>query len=226
VVSDLAIGVAWDMAVHKQTPSEALFGNLISFGIGFGIGRGISGAGRLAGRNADNVNVRGGQRIDAGDIRRLESTSNTRIRESGRIRTERPNGIDPGASLRHPRTWYADNGGGSGNQRPKNAQQAIKAIQAGDIEITVHNRHDAQEILLNHYIGTSPDSPGYINTTGLSPTEAKKLHGRKHGTYHWDVNLANDGSIQGHGANNPHGHKPHLQIHTYDGDIIRIFFDE
>ena len=58
--ADLAIGVAWDMAVHKQTPSEALFGNLISFGIGFGIGRGISGAGRLAGRNADNVNVRGG----------------------------------------------------------------------------------------------------------------------------------------------------------------------
>jgi len=48
------------MAVHKQTPSEALFGNLISFGIGFGIGRGISGAGQLAGRNADNVNVRGG----------------------------------------------------------------------------------------------------------------------------------------------------------------------
>jgi len=58
--ADLAIGVAWDMAVHKQTPSEALFGNLISFGIGFGIGRGISGAGRLAGRNADNANVRGG----------------------------------------------------------------------------------------------------------------------------------------------------------------------
>jgi len=62
--ADLAIGVAWDMAVHKQTPSEALFGNLISFGIGFGISRGISGAGRgvgrLAGRNADNVNVRGG----------------------------------------------------------------------------------------------------------------------------------------------------------------------
>jgi len=110
--ADLAIGVAWDMAVHKQTPSEALFGNLISFGIGFGIGRGISGVGRLAGRNADNVTVRGGQRIDAGDIRRLESTSNTRISESGRIRTERPNGIDPGASLRHPRTWYADNAGG------------------------------------------------------------------------------------------------------------------
>jgi len=58
--ADLAIGVAWDMAVHKQSPSEALFGNLISFGIGFGIGRGISGIGRLAGRNADNVNVRGG----------------------------------------------------------------------------------------------------------------------------------------------------------------------
>jgi|GEM_PF-6137425 len=116
--ADLAIGVAWDMAVHKQTPSEALFGNLISFGIGFGIGRGISGVGQLAGRNADNANVRGGQRIDAGDIRRLESASTTGVSESGRIRTERPNGIDPGASLRHPRTWHADNSGGRSVQMP------------------------------------------------------------------------------------------------------------
>jgi len=57
------------MAVHKQTPSEALFGNLISFGIGFGIGRGISGAGQLAGRNADNANVRGGNADVAGPSR-------------------------------------------------------------------------------------------------------------------------------------------------------------
>ena len=47
----------------------------------------------------------------------------------------------------------------------------------------------------------------------MSPTEAKNFFGGKSGTYHWDV-----------GAKNfPHG-ADHLQIHTFEGDVLGIYF--
>jgi hypothetical protein len=38
------------------------------------------------------------------------------------------------------------------------------------------------------------------------------------GTYHWDV------AGEGHGPDNPHGGEDHLQIHTFEGPIVRIYF--
>lgn len=43
--------------------------------------------------------------------------------------------------------------------------------------------------------------------------EAKGFFGSKGGTYHWDVGRANF----------PHG-TDHLQVHTVQGDVIRIYF--
>jgi len=45
------------------------------------------------------------------------------------------------------------------------------------------------------------------------PSEAKDFYGNKEGTYHWDIG---EDSF-------PHDMN-HLQVHTYDGDIVRIFF--
>lgn len=67
---------------------------------------------------------------------------------------------------------------------------------------------------------------GYRNTTGMSPTEVKDFFGSKQGTYHWDDTVGADGRLVGHGPDNPHGGLPHLQIHTFEGPIVRIFWGE
>ena len=49
----------------------------------------------------------------------------------------------------------------------------------------------------------------------MSPLETKNFFGGKAGTYHWDI---------GEGAY-PHD-MSHLQIHTFEGPVIRIFFSD
>jgi hypothetical protein len=52
----------------------------------------------------------------------------------------------------------------------------------------------------------------------MTATGAKQMFGEKAGTYHWDP------AGVGHGPLNPHAAMDHLQIHTFQGQIIRIFF--
>jgi hypothetical protein len=70
---------------------------------------------------------------------------------------------------------------------------------------------------------------GLIHTTGSSAMEVKNnkmlFPQGKHGTYHWDDKLDEKGRVSGHGEGNPHGHLPHLQIHTNKGHVIRIFYE-
>jgi len=90
----------------------------------------------------------------------------------------------------------------------KSVRQAAEALEQGKIEVTVANRSEAEELFLRLYQGR-----GYRNTTGFSPKEAKNFYTRKEGTYHWD---------EGDKAF-PH-EMNHLQIHTFRGKIIRIYF--
>ena len=105
----------------------------------------------------------------------------------------------------------------------KTIRQAAEALDAGDTEVVVANRSEAEELFLRKYQGR-----GYINTTDLSGPETKDLFGSKYGTYHWDDVFDLEGRIQGHGPDNPHGNLPHLQIQPFadeeSQDIIRIFF--
>jgi hypothetical protein len=85
--------------------------------------------------------------------------------------------------------------------------RASRALDEGSTGVNVANRSQAEELFLGKYQGA-----GYRNTTGMSATEAKDFYGSKAGTYHWD------------GPDPNHGNLPHLQIHTFDGDVIRIFY--
>jgi len=49
----------------------------------------------------------------------------------------------------------------------------------------------------------------------MSAVESKNLFGGKPGTYHWDDVVQ---------AADPHGFSPHLQIHTFEGPIVRIHY--
>jgi RHS repeat-associated protein len=91
---------------------------------------------------------------------------------------------------------------------------AAKALKDGATSITVDTKAEAEELFLRLYQGD-----GYRNTTGMGPTEVKDMFGEKAGTYHWDT------AGEGHGPSNPHGGSDHLQIHTHEGPIIRIFFN-
>jgi len=63
-----------------------------------------------------------------------------------------------------------------------------------------------------------------IGTQGFDGPGTKQYFGRKPGTYHWDDELGPDGRVLGHGTGNADGDFPHLQIHTFDGPVIRIFW--
>jgi hypothetical protein len=116
---------------------------------------------------------------------------------------------------------YSSTGGGGDLPRPgpgrtsrtlqwssKTLRDSDKALDYGATNVTVASKAEAEELFLGRY-----QAWGYRNTTGMSPAEAKGFFGDKMGTYHWDV---------GAGAY-PHGMN-HLQVHTYAGDVIRIFF--
>ncbi|MBA2392725.1 MAG: hypothetical protein H0V70_08260 [Ktedonobacteraceae bacterium] len=116
--------------------------------------------------------------------------------------------------------WVVHNCGGDIPWSSKTVRQAAQSIDAGATDVTVSSRSEAEELFLGKYQGS-----GYRNTSGLSGPEAKNLFGSKRGTYHWDDVLDPEGGIQGHGAGNPHGGLPHLQIHPFEGgDNIRVFF--
>jgi RHS repeat-associated protein len=88
-----------------------------------------------------------------------------------------------------------------------------KSLEGGATSVTVKTKSEAEELFLRLYQGD-----GYRNTTGMGATEAKQMFGEKAGTYHWDA------AGEGHGPSNPHGASDHLQIHSFAGPIIRIFF--
>lgn len=89
-----------------------------------------------------------------------------------------------------------------------------RSLEDGSTTVKVATKAEAEELFLRLYQGA-----GYRNTTGMGATEAKQMFGEKAGTYHWDA------PGEGHGPGNPHGASDHLQIHTFAGPIIRIFFN-
>jgi RHS repeat-associated protein len=87
---------------------------------------------------------------------------------------------------------------------------AAESLEMGATEVRVGSRSEAAELFLGRYQGA-----GYRNSTGMSPREAKDFFGGKAGTYHWDIG---DAAF-------PHG-ASHLQIHTLEGQVIRIYFPD
>lgn len=96
---------------------------------------------------------------------------------------------------------------------------AARSIDSGATSINVRSRAEAEELFLRIYQGQ-----GYRNATGFDGVGTKQYFGSKVGTYHWDDVLGADGRVVGHGANNADGALPHLQVHTFEGPIVRIFW--
>jgi len=90
----------------------------------------------------------------------------------------------------------------------KNVKKAADDIGRGAKEVNVNGRSEAEDLFLGMFQGK-----GYKNTTGMTGREVRTtLPDGKYGTYHWDT------------ADVMHGGRPHLQVHTDAGDIIRIFY--
>jgi len=100
-------------------------------------------------------------------------------------------------------------------------RRAAEGLAQGATSVNVSSRSEAEELFLRLYQG---DTRGYRNTTGMSPTEAKDFYGGKAGTYHWDEQVGTDGRLAGHAPGSSDAQFRHLQIHTHDGNVIRIFF--
>ena len=101
------------------------------------------------------------------------------------------------------------------------ALASIAAQRKGDArEITVHvqTRADAEALL-----GTWLAREALVDTSEMSPTLVKHLLGRAR-TFHWDDVYGENGLITGHYPGSDHGLLPHLQIHTADGQEVRVFF--
>jgi hypothetical protein len=92
----------------------------------------------------------------------------------------------------------------------KSLREAASALDMGSNEVTVASRAEAEELFLGRY-----QADGYRNTTGWSPKDSRNFFGTKHGTYHWDEGA----SAFPHDAS-------HLQIHSFDREVVRIFFPE
>ncbi len=108
--------------------------------------------------------------------------------------------------------------------------QASRSIQEqldrkGEALVTVSNKQDA-EVLLREFTSGSDHIGGYMDTTpdfSFSPeTSASDFlprpSSRKRGTYHWDE-YNPDAKVGDHAI-----HGSHLQIHTFEGLVIRIFY--
>ncbi|MHA4815195.1 polymorphic toxin-type HINT domain-containing protein [Streptomyces aculeolatus] len=98
--------------------------------------------------------------------------------------------------------------------------RASKSLADGATSVTVKSRSEAEELFLRTYQGE-----GYRNASGMDSVGTKQYYGTKRGTYHWDDQLGEDGRVLGHGAGNRDGDFPHLQVHTFDGPIVRIFWE-
>jgi hypothetical protein len=89
-------------------------------------------------------------------------------------------------------------------------REAAQALARDATDVTVGSRSQAEELFLGYFQGN-----GYRNSTGMSPREAKEFFGGKAGTYHWDIGE----------AAYPHD-MSHLQIHTLQGPVVRIYFPD
>jgi hypothetical protein len=96
---------------------------------------------------------------------------------------------------------------------------ASRALGEGGTKITVGSRSEAEELFLRKYQGE-----GYRNASGFDGVGTKQYFGEKRGTYHWDDQVGADGRVVGHGPGNVDGALPHLQVHTFNGPIVRIFW--
>jgi hypothetical protein len=97
--------------------------------------------------------------------------------------------------------------------------RASRALDEGSTSVSVSSRSEAEELFLGKYQGA-----GYRNATGFDGPGTRQYFGSKVGTYHWDDQLGEDGRVLGHGPGNSDGDFPHLQIHTLEGPIARIFW--
>lgn len=97
--------------------------------------------------------------------------------------------------------------------------QAAKDLENGATSVNVASRSQAEELFLRQY-----QCAGYRNASGFDGPGTRQYFGSKSGTYHWDDELGADGRVVGHGPGNADGDLPHLQIHTFDGPIVRIFW--
>jgi hypothetical protein len=104
------------------------------------------------------------------------------------------------------------------SSRVRNAAIAIE--RGSPTTVHVASRAEAEELVRGYL-----NPKGYLNTSGLPPSWVRGHHPTgKDGTYHWDDRLDESGRVEGHGPDNPHGGRPHLQVQTPNGDIIRIFW--
>jgi hypothetical protein len=97
--------------------------------------------------------------------------------------------------------------------------RAAQKLDQGETSVMVGSRAEAEELFLGKYQGL-----GYRNAEGFDGKGTRQFFGSKSGTYHWDDQIGEDGRVLGHGPGNPDGEYPHLQIHTFDGPIVRIFW--
>jgi len=95
--------------------------------------------------------------------------------------------------------------------------QAKHALQQGATEVKVSTRAEAEQLFYELFVVGDPRH--YRNTTGMTSAEANRFFGTRAGTYHWDEDLSRH-------LNEEHSKYPHLQIHTFEGDIIRIYFEK
>ena len=112
---------------------------------------------------------------------------------------------------------------------PSQASKSIdeQLANSRNASVTVNSQEDA-EILLRQYTSGPGHKGGYMNTTNTDAFSPQKSasdwipreSGRSRGTYHWDsynpAAKAGDHASQG----------AHLQIHTFEGEVIRIFYKE
>lgn len=93
--------------------------------------------------------------------------------------------------------------------------------------VVVNNKKQAEELL--RFITSGPDHKGgYMDTTKentFSPIKSAsdwlpRASSRKKGTYHWDEYNPN-AKVGDHASEGSH-----LQIHTFEGQVIRIFYED
>jgi len=85
-----------------------------------------------------------------------------------------------------------------------------RLLSAAQLTFESQVESQAEELFLEHCQGS-----GYHNTTGRSPREAKEFNGGKAGPCHRDT-----------GAGAYPRESSHLQVHTREGPVVRIFFPD
>jgi RHS repeat-associated protein len=161
----------------------------------------------------------------------------------GRFVSQDPIGLRGGSNLfaytPNPLTWVDPFGlankpnnpncpcpKGKGASTPGQAKKSIndQLSKGKGAEVTVSSKDDA-ETLLRDLISGKEQKGGYMDTTNeaFSPKASDsdwlpRPSDRKSGTYHWDS--YNPSAQSGDHAKLG----DHLQIHTFEGQIIRIFY--